>query len=145
MLHAMAIDLLRCTHLSSTFIESFISFDSSLLQMFGHLLGLGSFDSPKGLIAHKQASLPIIFGGMKFILIVIIALIAYLGCWTFAASIIIVRFMVDQCPFLFETLTQINNNTFPFQKHLKVACDLLSPPARACFLSFEQLIRQQMV
>jgi len=41
--------------------------------------------------------------------------------------------MVDPCPFLFEALMQVNNNTFPFQQHLKVACDLLSPLAWVCF------------
>jgi len=53
--------------------------------------------------------------------------------------------MVDQRLFLLEALTQVNNNTFPFQQHLKGACDLLPPPTRACFLSFEQLTGQQMV
>jgi hypothetical protein len=73
--------------------------------MFGHLLGLGSFDSPKRFIAHKQASLPIIFDGIKFILIVIIALITYLKSWAFAISIIVARFMGDQCPIIFKALT----------------------------------------
>jgi hypothetical protein len=53
--------------------------------------------------------------------------------------------MVDQCPFLFEALTGVDNNTFPFQQHLKATCDLLPPLAHACFLSFEQPIGQQMV
>jgi hypothetical protein len=38
--------LLQFTPPSSTFIKSFISFDSNLLQVFGHLLGRRSFDSP---------------------------------------------------------------------------------------------------
>jgi hypothetical protein len=80
---------------SSTFIKSLISFYSSLLQVLGHLLGLGSFDSPKGLIAHKQVPLPITFYGIKFILIVTIAQVIYLKSWAFVASIIVVRFMVD--------------------------------------------------
>jgi hypothetical protein len=53
--------------------------------------------------------------------------------------------MIDQHLFLFEALTQINNNTFPFQQHLKAACDILPPPTLACLPPFEQLIRQQMV
>ncbi len=53
--------------------------------------------------------------------------------------------MVDQRPFLLEALTRVDNNTFPFQQHLKGACDLLLPPTRACFPSFEQLTGQQMV
>jgi hypothetical protein len=97
--------LLQCTPPFSTFIKSLISFDSSFFQMFGHLLGLGSFDSPKRFIAHKQASLPIIFDGIKFILIVIIALITYLKSWAFAISIIVARFMGDQCPIIFKALT----------------------------------------
>jgi len=66
----------------------------------------------------------------------------YLGSWAFIASIIATRFMVDQCPFLFEMLAQIDNNTFPFQQHLKAASDFLSPPARTCLPPFEQLIMQ---
>jgi hypothetical protein len=54
---------LKCTPSSSTFTESFIFFDSSLLQVFGCLLGLGCFDSPEGPLAHKQVSFPMIFDG----------------------------------------------------------------------------------
>jgi hypothetical protein len=50
-----------------------------------------------------------------------------------------------ECPFFLETLTQINNNTFPFQQHLKTTCDLLPPLVHTCFPLFEQLIQQQMV
>jgi hypothetical protein len=53
--------------------------------------------------------------------------------------------MVDQRPFFFEALTRVDNNTFPFQQHLKATCDLLPPPARMCLLPFEQFIAQQMV
>jgi hypothetical protein len=53
--------------------------------------------------------------------------------------------MVDQHHFLLETLAQVDNNTFPFQQHLKMACDLLPALARACLPPFEQLIKQQMV
>jgi hypothetical protein len=53
--------------------------------------------------------------------------------------------MVDQRPFLLEILARIDNNTFPFQQDLKVACVLLLPLTRACFFLFEQLIKQQMV
>jgi len=103
---------LQCTPLSSTFIKSFISFDSSLLQMFERLLGLGSFNSPKGPLAHKQACLPITFGGIELISTSTIAPTTYLGNWALITIIIIVRFMVDQHPFLVEAVTQINNNTF---------------------------------
>jgi hypothetical protein len=64
---------------SFTFIEFFISFYSSFLQMFGHLLGPGSFDNPKGTLARKQVSLPITFGGIRFILTATITQITYLG------------------------------------------------------------------
>ncbi len=50
---------LQCTLPFSTFMESLISFDSSFHKMFGHLLGPRSFDSPEGLLACKQARLPI--------------------------------------------------------------------------------------
>jgi hypothetical protein len=48
--------LLQCTFPSFTFTKSFISFDSSFLQLFGHLLGLGSFDSLERPLARKQTS-----------------------------------------------------------------------------------------
>jgi hypothetical protein len=66
--------------------------------VFGRLLGPKSFDNLKGLIAHKQGFIPITFGGIAFISIATIALIAYLRSW-------VSNFMVDQHPFLFETLT----------------------------------------
>jgi hypothetical protein len=53
--------------------------------------------------------------------------------------------MVDQCHFLLETLTRVENNTFLFQQHLKAACDFLPPLIRVCLPPFEQLIEQQMV
>ncbi len=52
--------------------------------------------------------------------------------------------MVYQCPFLLEVLAQ-NNNTFPFQQHLKMTCDLLPPPSHACLIPFEQFIEQHMI
>jgi hypothetical protein len=135
---------LWCTLLFSTFIESLISFDSSLHKMFGHLLGLRPFDSLKGPLARKQTSLPITFNGIGLILTFTIAATTYLGSWAFVIWVIVVRFMVDQNLFLLKTLTRINN-TFPFQQHLKAACDILPPPAHACFPPFEQFIKQQMV
>jgi hypothetical protein len=59
--------------------------------------------------------------------------------------IIATKFMVDHCPFLLEALTWVDNNTFFFQQHFKVACDLLSPPIRTYLLPFEQFIKEQMV
>jgi hypothetical protein len=53
------------------------------------------------------------------------------------------KFMINQCPFLLEALTWVDNNTFLFQ-HLKVACNFLFTP-HTCLLPFEQLIGQQMV
>jgi hypothetical protein len=61
-----------------------------------------------------------------------IAPTTYLRNWALVASIITTRFMVDQHPSL-------------FQQHFKVACDLIPPLARTCFLLFEQLIEQQIV
>ncbi len=108
-----------------------------LLQVFGHLLGSKFFDSPKGLLTYKQASLPITFSGIGLIPTITITPRAYLESWAFIILVIDVRFMVDQHPFLFEALTQININTFPFQQHLKVACDLLPPPTHMCLFPFE--------
>jgi hypothetical protein len=81
--------------------------------MFKHLLGPGNFDSPKGPLVRKQAFLPIVFNDIGFIPTTTITLIAYLGSWALIVSIIVARFMVDQCPFFLKTLTWIDNN-FPF-------------------------------
>ncbi len=108
--------------------------------MFGCLLGLRSFDSPKGFLVHKQTSLLITFGGVGLILTSTIAPTTYLESWAFVDSIRTIMLMVDQHPFLLKTLAQVNNNTFPFQQHLKVACYLL-PPLLVCFPPFEQLIQ----
>jgi hypothetical protein len=80
--------LLGCTPPFSTFIQSFLSFDSL-----------------EGLLGCKQAFFLITFGGGNFILTSTIALVAYLKNWAFIISTIATRFMVDQCPFLFEALT----------------------------------------
>jgi hypothetical protein len=53
--------------------------------------------------------------------------------------------MVDQCSFFLKALTWIENNTFPFQQHLKAACDFLPPPTHVCLPPFEQFIEQQIV
>ncbi len=89
--------LLWCTPPSSTFIKSFIFFYFCFLQVFGCFLGLRSFDSLEGPLTHKQAFLPINFGGIKFIPTTTIALVTYLRSWALIASIIVVRFMVNQC------------------------------------------------
>jgi hypothetical protein len=72
--------------------------------VFGPLLGLGSFDNLEGPLAHKQASLRIIFKGIELILTSIIAPIVYLRNWALVALIIVVRFMVDQWLFFLEAL-----------------------------------------
>jgi hypothetical protein len=43
-----------------------------------------------------------------------IAPIAYLRSWALVASVITVRFMVDERSFLLEVLIKVDNNTFPF-------------------------------
>jgi hypothetical protein len=68
-------------------------------------LGPKSFDSLKRLLGRKQASFLITFGGGDLILTSTIALVAYLKSWALIISTIITRFMVDQCPFLFEAST----------------------------------------
>jgi len=102
--------LLWYTLPSSTFIKSlyyyyYYYYYYFLLQVFGHLLCLGSFNNPKGLLAYKQAYLPITFSGVGFIPTIAIGPTAYLRNWAFIALIIHVRFMVDQCPFLFWSLS----------------------------------------
>jgi hypothetical protein len=104
----------------------------SFLQVFRHLLGLGSFDSPKNILTRKWAFLPITFNGIKFIPSTTITLTIYLRSWALVVSFIAVGFMIDQHPCLFETLIWIDN--FPFQQHFKVACDLLPFQVQACFL-----------
>jgi hypothetical protein len=68
-------------------------------------LGPRSFNNLKKLLAYKQVFLPITFGGIRFILIATNALLAYLRSWDFVALIIVIRFIVDQLPFLLEALT----------------------------------------
>jgi hypothetical protein len=51
--------------------------------MFGCLLGPGSIDNLKGLLAYKQTPLPITFYGIKLIPIATITLIAYLRSYAF--------------------------------------------------------------
>jgi hypothetical protein len=82
--------------------------------VFGHLLGPRSFDSPELPLVYKQASLPITFSDVGLISTSTITLTTYLRNWALIVSIVVVRFMVDQHPFLLEALTQVDNNTFPF-------------------------------
>jgi hypothetical protein len=72
--------------------------------MFGCLLGPRSFDNPERPLAHKQAFFPITFDGIGLILMTTIVPTTYLGNWAFITSIIVVRFIVDQCPFLLKAL-----------------------------------------
>jgi hypothetical protein len=67
--------------------------------MFGRLLGLGSFGSPKGPLVHKQASLPITFNGIGLISTTTITPIVYLRSWALVALVIVVRFMVNHTSF----------------------------------------------
>jgi hypothetical protein len=77
-------------------------------------LGPKSFDSLERPLACKQISFLINFGGVRFLLITTIALTTYLRSWAFVASIIVIKFMVSQHPFLLEALTQMDNNIFFF-------------------------------
>jgi hypothetical protein len=86
--------LLHYTPPSSTFIDSLVSFDFSLFQMFGCLLGPMSFDSFEGPLVHKHAYSLIIFNGIKFILTTTITPTISLKNYAFLASIIVVRFIV---------------------------------------------------
>jgi hypothetical protein len=91
--------VLRYTPSSSTFIESFVSFDSSF-QMLKCFLGQGSFDSLKRLLYHKQTFFLITYNGIRVIRTTTITLITYLRNWALAISIKVVKFMIDQHPFL---------------------------------------------
>jgi hypothetical protein len=96
-------------------------------------LGPISLDSPKRALAYKQTFLPIAFGGIGFIPKTTIILATYIKSYVIVVFII-VKFIVDQCPFFFETLTRVDNNNFHFQQHLKAACNLLSPQHVRVFL-----------
>jgi hypothetical protein len=72
--------------------------------VLGCFLGPRSFDNFERPLACKQASLPIIVGGIGLILMTTITLTTYLGSWAFIASIIVTRFIVDQHLFLLEAL-----------------------------------------
>jgi hypothetical protein len=104
--------LLQWTPSSSTFIKFLFSFDISVLQMFKRLLGQGSFDSLKGPLYHQQTFFLITFNGIGFIRTTTITLITYLGKWALVVSIIAIKFMIDQHPFLFGALTWVNNYSF---------------------------------
>ncbi len=106
--------LLRCTPPFSTFIKSFISFDSSFLQVFGCYLGPNFFNSLEGPLACKQIFFLITFGGVKFLLTTTIAPTTYFRSWAFVVSIIVVQFMVNQHPFLLEALTWMDNKHLLF-------------------------------
>jgi len=95
--------------------------------MFGRLLGPRSFISPKRPLAYEQPSPPIIFNGVMLISTSTITPTTYLRNWALVVLVIATRFIVDQYHFLLEALTGIDNNTFPFQQHLKMACVLLPP------------------
>jgi hypothetical protein len=86
----------------STFIDSFVSFDFSFLQVFGHLLDPRSFHSLEGPLIHRHASLPINFKGIRLISITTIAPTTYLRSWAFVASIKIAKIMVNQHPLVFK-------------------------------------------
>jgi hypothetical protein len=73
--------------------------------LFGCFLSLRSFDNPLGFLVHKQASLLITFGGVGLILTTTITPVIYLRSWALVVSIIVVKFMIDQHPFLFKALT----------------------------------------
>ncbi len=77
---------LWCTPPYSTFIKSLTSFDSSLLQVFGCVLGPRSFDNSEGPLDHKQIFFPIDFCGIGFIPMPTIAPITYLGNWALVTS-----------------------------------------------------------
>jgi hypothetical protein len=113
--------------------------------VFGHLLGLGSFDNPEGTLACKQTFFLITFNGIGFILMTSIAPTTYLGNLTLLTLILTARFMVDQHPFLLEALTRVDSNILFFQIHLKVVFDLLSLSTCTCLPSFKQFIGQQTV
>jgi hypothetical protein len=72
--------------------------------MFGHFLGLISFDSSKRPLAYKQVFFPIAFGGIVFILTTTIIPTIYLKSYAIVASIN-VGFMVDKNPFFFLSLS----------------------------------------
>ncbi len=97
---------------SSTFTNSLFPLTPPSFKCVHVFLGPRTFDSFKGPLAHKQASLSITFGGVWPISTSTITPTNYLGSWAFVASIIAIRFMVDQCPFIIEALTWVNNNIF---------------------------------
>jgi hypothetical protein len=59
-------------------------------------------------------------------------------------SIVGSRFLVEQ-HHLLKTLVQVDEDTFPFQQHLKTTNNLLLLLTHACFPPFGQLFSQQVV
>jgi hypothetical protein len=56
-------------------------FNSTLMKDFGRLLGSSSLECPKAFLVCRQVVFPIFSGGIKFISLEVIALIAYMGSW----------------------------------------------------------------
>jgi hypothetical protein len=52
---------------------------------------------------------------MKFI-----ASMAYLGSWAFIPFIIVVKFLLNHCPFLLEAIGANDFDSFSLQTHLKL-------------------------
>jgi len=91
--------LLCCTPTSSIFNPLFPFTPPSFKCLD---LRSGCFDSLEIPLAHKHASFPITFGGIEFILTTTMVAAIYLR--SFVISIIVVRFVVNQHPFLLEVL-----------------------------------------
>ncbi len=69
----------------------------------------------------------------------------HLFLFTFIPNNPTTKFMVNQHPFLLKPLAWVDNNNFPFQQHLKMACNFLPPQLTCVFFPFEQLIGQQQM
>jgi hypothetical protein len=85
----MAADLrvLKCIR------EFFISL--AWVQVFGCLLGLGSYDNPNEILIHKHTSFTTSFWGISFISATSTAPTTYVGSWALVVSTIDLQFLLQ--------------------------------------------------
>ncbi len=77
-----------------------VSFDSTLIGIFGRLLRLGSLECSEAPLVCQQTFLPISKCGIGLVSMEVIALVMYLGSWGLIALIITSKFLQNNWPFI---------------------------------------------
>jgi hypothetical protein len=89
------------------------------MKVFERLVGLCSLECFEAFLVHRQVAFPISSGGIRLIVLEVIALIAYSESWALIFPIITSMFLFDFFPFLLEVIDASNLGLFPFQVRLK--------------------------